>query len=155
MDEDKSAESDPRNRIQHHPRILRRRDLAASMNIPPGLEEAFDKFTNGELAVLKIIANEVVRHGVCTLTKNAIANLSCTSHTVVKVAFRIAKAEGLITVERTGRHNTITITPTWKAWLSRYGDGPPDGPLGSGSRPMADKRVGDVTRRRVKPRKHD
>jgi hypothetical protein len=37
---------------------------------------------------------------------NAIANLSGTCRTVVKVAIRTAKAEGLIAVERTGRYNT-------------------------------------------------
>ena len=83
-----------------------------------------------ELAVLKIISVEVVRHGTCTLTKNAIADLSCTSSTVVKVAIRTAKAEGLITVERTGRRNTVTILPNWKSWLGRYCDAPPDGPHG-------------------------
>jgi hypothetical protein len=37
-----------------------------------------------------------------------------------QVALRTAKAEGLIAVERTGRHNTITLSAKWKAWL----DGP-------------------------------
>jgi hypothetical protein len=129
MDDDKLAELDSVARVRHHPRILRRRELAAS-NVPPGLEEAFDKLTDSELAVLKIISVEVVRHGTCTLTKNAIADLSCTSSTVVKVAIRTAKAEGLITVEWTGRRDTVTISPKWKAWLGRYGDAPPDGPYG-------------------------
>jgi hypothetical protein len=35
-----------------------------------------------------------------------------------------------MTVDRTGRRNTVTISPTWKAWLGRYGDAPPDGPHG-------------------------
>jgi DNA-binding PadR family transcriptional regulator len=48
----------------------------------------------------------------------------------LKVAIRTAKAEGLITVERTGRRNTVTISPNWKAWLGRYGDALPDGPHG-------------------------
>jgi hypothetical protein len=108
-----------------HPRIQRRRDLAASLHIPPELGA---KFTAGERAVLKIISGEVVRHGACTLTKDAIADLSSVSSIVVKVALRTAKAEGLIAVERTGRHNTITLSAKWKAWLDRYGDAPPDGP---------------------------
>jgi hypothetical protein len=52
-----------------HPRIQRRRDLAASLNTPAGLEEKFARFTESETAVLKIISGEVVRHGACTLTK--------------------------------------------------------------------------------------
>jgi hypothetical protein len=111
-------------------RIQRRRTLAASLNIPAGLEEAFVKFTRpGGLAVLKIISGEVVKHGSCTLTIDAIADLAGTDRTAVRIALRAAKAKGLIKIER-GRTgpNTITLSPTWKAWLDRYGDAPPDGP---------------------------
>jgi len=111
-----------------HPRIQRRRDLASSLNFPADLSETLGKFTESERAVLKIISGEVVRHGACTLSKDAIADLSSVSSTVVKVVLRTAKAEGLIAVERTGRRNTITVSATWKAWLDRYGDAPPDGP---------------------------
>ena len=52
MDDDKLAELDSVARVRHHPRILRRRELAASINFPPGLKEAFDKLTDSELAVL-------------------------------------------------------------------------------------------------------
>jgi hypothetical protein len=107
-----------------HPRIQRRRDLDASLHIPPEL----GKFTAGEHAVLKIVSGEVVTHGACTLTKDAIADLSSVSSIVVKVALRTATAEGLIAVERTGRRNTITLSAKWKAWLDRFGDAPPDGP---------------------------
>jgi hypothetical protein len=112
-----------------HPHIQRRRDLASSLNFPADLSETFGKFTESERAVLKIISGEVVRHGACTLSKGAIANLSSVSSTVVKVVLRTAKAEGLIKVER-GRTgpNTITVSSEWKAWLDRYGDAPPDGP---------------------------
>ena len=113
-----------------HPRIQRRRDLASSLNFPADLSETFGKFTESERAVLKIISGEVVRHGACTLTKSAVADLSCTSPTMVKVAIRAAKAEGLIAVERTGRRNTVTISPTWRAWLDRHSAAPPDGPRG-------------------------
>jgi hypothetical protein len=80
-----------------HPRIQRRRDLAASINFPAELEEAFAKFSRpGGLAVLKIISREVVRHDACTLTVDAIAELADIDRNVVKVALRTAKAEGLI-----------------------------------------------------------
>jgi hypothetical protein len=119
---DQPAKLDLRARIQ------RRRNLAAALNIPAGLEEAFDKFVRpGGLAVLKIISGEVVRHGACTLTKDAIAALAGTDLTAVRVALRTAKAEGLIKIEHGHRYNTITVSPTWKAWLDRYGDAPQDG----------------------------
>jgi hypothetical protein len=54
-----------------HPRIQRRRDLAASVHIPPELGA---KFTEGEIAVVKIISGEIVKHGSCTLTIDAIAD---------------------------------------------------------------------------------
>jgi hypothetical protein len=111
-----------------HPRLQRRRDLASSLNFPADLREMFGKFTESERAVLKIISGEVVRHGACTLSKDAIADLSSVGSTVVKVVLRIAKAEGLIGVERTGRRNTIILSAKWKAWLDCYGDAPPDGP---------------------------
>jgi hypothetical protein len=124
MDGDKPAQLDLLARIQ------RRRDLAASLNIPAGLEEKFAKFTRpGGLAVLKIVSGEVVKHGSCTLTIDAIADLAGTERTAVRVALRTAKAEGLIKVEpsRAGP-NTITVSPKWKAGLVRYGDVPLDGP---------------------------
>jgi hypothetical protein len=111
-----------------HPRVERRRTLAASLYIPTELSETFGKFTDSQLAVLKIVSGEVVRHGACTLTQNAIGALSAAGHTVVKVALRTAKAEGLIKIELGQRHNTITIiSPTWNAWLDRYGDAPTTG----------------------------
>jgi hypothetical protein len=115
-----------------NPRIEQRRVLAASLNIPAGLREKFVKFTwPGEIAVLKIISGEVVKHGACTLTNAAIADLSSTSRSTVQNAVHTAEAEGLIKVEQGSRFNTITaISRKWKAWLDRYGDVPPDGPRG-------------------------
>jgi hypothetical protein len=115
-----------------HPRTQRRRDLAASLNFPAELREAFAMFSRpGGLAVLEIISREVVRHGACTLTVDAIADLASIDRSVVRITIRIAKAQGLITVER-GRTgpNTITLSPKWKSWLDRYGDAPPDATCG-------------------------
>jgi hypothetical protein len=113
-----------------NPRIEQRRVLAASLNIPAGLREKFVKFTwPGEIAVLKIISSEVIRHGACTLTNAAIADLSSTSRCTVQNAVRTAEAEGLIKVEHGSRYNTITVVSAkWKARLDRYGDAPADGP---------------------------
>jgi hypothetical protein len=133
MDDDDPAEPGPLARIrQLHPRIQRRHDLASSLNFPAELRETFGKFTDSQRAVLKIVSGEVVRHGACTLIKGAIADLSSVSYAVVKTALRTAKAEGLIKVVRggvgRGRYNTITLSPTWRAWLDRHGEAPPDGP---------------------------
>jgi hypothetical protein len=109
-----------------HPRVQRRRALAASLHIPPELGA---KFTDGGRAVLKIVCSEAVRRGACTLKWAAIADLASVSYTVVNVALHTAKAEGLIEVERSGRlGSTITLAAMWKAWLDLYGDAPPDGP---------------------------
>jgi hypothetical protein len=121
-------------RRQVHPRIQHRRDLAYALNFPAELKEKFGKFTDSQLAVLKIISGEVVRRGACMLTKDAIADLSSVSSSVVKIALRTAKAEGLIKVEQGSRHkqggryNNITVSAEWRAWLDRYGDAPPVGP---------------------------
>jgi hypothetical protein len=110
-----------------HPRIQRRRALAASLHIPPELGA---KFTEGEMAVLKAIADRHVRHSACTLTRDTIADLSGTGRGTVKTALRTAKAEGLIEVRQGPRYNTITVSPKWKAWLDRYRDAPSNGPRG-------------------------
>jgi hypothetical protein len=94
-----------------HPRIQRRR---ASLYVPPDLGKNFATFTEGELAVLKIISGEVVRHGVCTLTRDAIADLSSTSRGVVTNAVRVAETQGLIKAEQGSRFNTITVSAKWK-----------------------------------------
>jgi hypothetical protein len=41
---------------------------------------------------------------------------------------RRSKAEGLIELRQSHHHNIITVSETWKAWLDRYGDAPPDRP---------------------------
>jgi hypothetical protein len=99
-------------------RVLRRRDLAGSLHIPVELTYQFTR--EGGMAVLKVIADEHVQHGACTLTLDAIADLSSTNRTTVKIAIRAAKAEGLIKIKRGRRYNTITIiSAKWKAWLDR------------------------------------
>jgi hypothetical protein len=119
-----------------HPRIQRRRALATSLHIPPELGA---KFTEGEMAVLKVIADKHGRYGACTLTRDAIGDLSSTSRGTVKNAVRTAAAEGLIEVRQGSRYNTITVSAKWKAWLDRYGDAPRDGPTGT------DHAAGSVT----------
>jgi hypothetical protein len=104
------------------PRIERRRELANSLHIPVELTY---QFTEGEMAVLKVIADEHVRHGTCRLSKDAIAELSCVSRSVVKTAIRAADTAGLMRREQSGRYTKITIiSAKWKAWLDHRGDAP-------------------------------
>jgi hypothetical protein len=110
-----------------HPRIQRRRALAASLHIPPELGA---KFTEGEMAVLKVIADKHGRHGACTLTRDAIGDLASTSRWTVERAVCTAAAEGLIEVRQGRPYNIMTVSATWEAWLDRHGDAPPDATRG-------------------------
>jgi hypothetical protein len=81
---------------------------AAATSLPPphpgGNGGDVRKFVRpGGLAVLKIVSGEVVRHGACTLTVDAIADLANIDRSVVRITIRTAKTEGLITVERANR----------------------------------------------------
>jgi hypothetical protein len=76
------------------------------------------------MAVLKVIADKHGRH------RDAIGDVSGTSCGTVKSAVRTTAAEGLIKVEQGSCYHTITVSPTWKAWLDLYDDAPPDGPRG-------------------------
>jgi hypothetical protein len=96
--------------ISSAPRIQRRRALAASLHIPPELSA---KFTEGEMAVLKVVADRHVRYSACTLTRDTIADLSGTGRGTVKTALRTAKAEGLIEVRQGSRCNTIIVSTQW------------------------------------------
>ena len=73
--------------------------------------------------MLKIISGEVCRHGACTRTIDAIADLASVDPSIVKRALRTAKAERLIEVRQGGRYN-ITLSAEWKARLDRHGDAP-------------------------------
>jgi hypothetical protein len=104
--------------------IARRRRLALSGLMPPQLGV---RFTVGELAVLKIVADEFLAHGVCDLSRNAIAARAGVSHSLAKRALLLAESEevGLISVERrprSGRKHLANLTRivdlAWLAWLA-------------------------------------
>jgi hypothetical protein len=103
--------------------IERRRRLAASGPIPPTLA---CRFTTCELAALKVVAEEVAKHGVCSLHLDAIAAIGGTCRTVVQNALRVARALGLVTVSerrRRGRRSLTNlvrvVSPEWLTWLRR------------------------------------
>lgn len=106
----------------------RRRRVAASGAVPSKLAA---NFTQGEIAVLSIIAMEVRGNDRCTLCNDEIAAKSGTSRSTVKNTLREAKRLGLIAVTLRPRRgaknlpNVVEITDAgWLAWLLR--DGPVD-----------------------------
>jgi hypothetical protein len=115
----------PPRRVQVSPdrrrSIERRRHLAASGPMPPALGS---RFTTGELAVLRIVADEVVAHGVCSLTLGEIAARAGVCRSTARNAVRAAARAGLVTIEerrRPGRINLPSlirvISREWLVWL--------------------------------------
>src|SRR3954452_24239096 len=119
----------PLRRLQRAPQrpvaIARRRQLAASGPMPPALA---CKFTVSELAVLRIVGDEVRQHGHCDRCVDEIAARAGVCRSMVKNAIREAARLGLLTVEerrREGRRNLPNvirvISKQWTSWLTRGG----------------------------------
>src|SRR5215212_6702068 len=117
----------PPRRPQRAPKrpvaIARRRHLAASGPMPPALA---CKFTVSELAVLRIIGDEVRQHGHCARCVDEIAARAGVCRSMVKNAIREAARLGLLTVEerrREGRRNLPNVvrivSKEWMSWLIR------------------------------------
>lgn len=101
----------------------RRRLLAASGPMPPALAA---RFTTGQLAVLKVIADEVARIGACALCVDALAARAGVCRRLAQIAIRLAEGDGLIAVQERryrGRKNETNligvVSPEWLAWISR------------------------------------
>jgi hypothetical protein len=108
-----------RNRQLDH-----RRRLAASGPLPP---EMAAQFTCAELAVLKIVADEVARDDSCRLTKGEIADRSKACKTVVNNSIRKARVLGFISVKarpRPGMKNLPNlirvIDARWQLWITHH-----------------------------------
>src|SRR3954463_4124500 len=119
----------PPRRLQRTPQrpvaIARRRHLAASGPMPPGLA---CKFTVSELAVLRIVGDEVRQHGLCERCIDEIAARAGVGRRMVQNALREAARLGLVTVEerrREGRRNLPNVirivSKEWTSWLARGG----------------------------------
>jgi hypothetical protein len=115
----------PRARCQRSPdknrSIERRRRLAMSGPMPPTLA---CKFTVSELACLRIVSDEIRRHGVCSLHIDAICARAGTCRTTCQNALRAARRLGLLTVEERRRRGQPSLTnlvrivsAEWRAWL--------------------------------------
>jgi hypothetical protein len=105
--------------------------------MPPALA---CKFTVSELAVLRIIGDEVRQHGQCDRCVDELAARAGVCRRMVQNAIREAARLGLLTVEerrREGRRNLPNIvrivSKEWTIWLTRGG---------RSSRPSAEPLVG-------------
>src|SRR3954463_9731255 len=119
----------PPRRLQRAPKrpvaIARRRHLAASGPMPPALA---CKFTVSELAVLRIIGDEVRQYSHCDRCVDEIAARAGVCRRMVQNAIREAARLGLLTVEerrREGRRNLPNVirivSKEWTSWLTRGG----------------------------------
>jgi hypothetical protein len=103
--------------------IERRRTLAASGPMPPVLACLF---TTGELAALRIVADEARDRKQCRLTLGEIAARAGVGITTARNALRYAAREGLVTIEERRRDkkpnlsNVVRIVSReWTAWIER------------------------------------
>lgn len=116
-----------RARIQRPPdralAIARRRQLAASGPMPPQLAA---NFTTGELAALRIVADEVREKGRCDRTYGEIAARAGVCRRTAQNAIRRAGRLGLVHIEerpRPGRKHLANvvriISREWGTWIER------------------------------------
>jgi hypothetical protein len=103
--------------------IERRRRLASSGPLPPSLAA---RFTVGELACLRIIADECREKGACTLPLAAIAARAGVCRKLAQNAVRLARREGLLDYQERRRPGQVSLTNVltivsveWNAWISR------------------------------------
>jgi hypothetical protein len=101
--------------------IERRRRLAASGPMPPAMACLY---TVGELAVLSVVADEIVAHGCCDRSLAELAARAGVCRKLAQLTLRMAARDGLITVQRRprpGRKNLTNvvriISAEWSAWL--------------------------------------
>jgi hypothetical protein len=103
--------------------IERRRRLAASGPLPPAMAA---RFTVSELAVLRIVGDEVLQHGVCDRSLAELAARAGCCRKLAQRVLRLASRDGLVTIERRprpGRKNLTNVvrivSAEWSAWLKR------------------------------------
>ena len=108
--------------------IARRRHLAASGPMPPSLA---CRFTVGELAVLRIVGDEVRERGHCDRTLAELSARAGVSRSTAKNAIRAAASMGLLTIEERRREGQVNlpnvirvVSRDWLQWLERKADRP-------------------------------
>ena len=129
----------PAKRLQRAPErsvaIERRRRLACSGPMPPALAS---RFTAGQLAVLRIVGDEMARNGACGLCIDAIAARAGVCRLLAQAAIRLAEGDGLLTIQerrhqgRKSDPNVVRIiSREWLQWLRRGGRSTAPALLGS------------------------
>lgn len=108
---------------RHPARIGRRRRLAASGPLPPGLAA---EWTTGELAVLRIVGDEVREAGACDRSLAEIAARAGVCRSLAQATMRRAARVGLVTIEERRRRGAKNLTNVvrvvsveWRTWLDR------------------------------------
>lgn len=103
--------------------LERRRRLAASGPMPPALASMF---TCGELAVLRIVADEMRDSGGCDRSLGELAARAGVGRTTAQNAIRRAAREGLLSVRerpQIGRRNlpnvVTVVSREWLLWIER------------------------------------
>jgi hypothetical protein len=101
----------------------RRRMLGGSSALPDTLRH---HYTEGQRAVLCIIAGEVKKHGICDLPNEKIAALAGVCLTTVQTTGHEARRMGHISISerpqrgRKSLTNIVQITsPEWRVWIRR------------------------------------
>jgi hypothetical protein len=101
--------------------LERRRRLAASGPMPPAIA---CRFTTSQLAVLRVVADEVREHGRCTRCLDEIAGRAGVCRRTAQAALREAQRLGLVSIVETKRTawlnapNTVSIVSSeWRLWL--------------------------------------
>ena len=103
------------------------------------------RFTTGELAALRIVADAVRDRGACLLTLGEIAARAGVCVTTARGALRQAAREGLLTIEERRRNkrpnlaNVVRIiSREWTSWIARGGraNAQPSASKGGGCKKM-------------------
>jgi hypothetical protein len=103
----------------------RRRRLAYSGPLPHALAT---RFTTGQLAVLRIVADEIRLRGLCVLPLNAIAARAGVCVTLARAAIRLAAGDGLLVITERRRRGCPSlpnvlrvISSEWRMWIAKWG----------------------------------
>ena len=83
-----------------HRKLRARREHAATGPLPPAIAAGF---TVGELAVLKVLSDEVLAHGLSDRSLNELAARAGVCRSLAKRTIQLAELDGLITVQRRPR----------------------------------------------------
>ncbi|TCO07524.1 hypothetical protein [Camelimonas lactis] len=110
--------------------LMRRRRMASSGPLPPQLAA---HFTTGQLAVMRVVSDEMRDRGQCAVTIAEIAARAGVCRALVQQALHVAAGLGLLTVQerrRLGQKNLPNlvriISAAWLAWIKR---GPKSSPM--------------------------